>query len=620
MPDPGAAGRQAALGIEYEEEQAIVTDIMRGFDSTRTRRLNHETQWQESSQIVWPEYANTFFYGYDQWPGAKKTQQQLDSHGSIASWRFAAICDSFVTPMNMLWSPLKPAGPDPKYLLKQRKAKEFYAALTNCVWTHRYAENSGFLEANTTSWQSLGVFGNRNILVDEIDPETNPGGRGLRYILCPVGHIYYIVNHQGLVVGYYRTFKYTAQQFKEQWPDTFPDVLKAPLEQHSPDTFWGLQAVFPRKSWQPWRLDAMGKRWASYYVCIEGHCLLEHKGYRRLPLIAGRYMVAPDEDYGRGPAQIVLPALKTKNSEKADFLTQGHRAVSPIYLTADDGLIDTRFHPGAVNKGGMSRDGKPLIGIVPTGQIQISEEMMAEEGKFVDAAFLVDLFKLALETDKQSQIGARQVIELIEQKGQLLGPTIGRQLNFYDNMIGREIDCLAWMRKLPPMPQVVKDYIKQYGPDAAYGADYDNPLMRALKASQAAGLMQVVEMLGNISQQSGNDEVFDYLSWKRTVPFLADTRGVPVDLLSTPEELQQKQAARQQQAEREASAKEMPAQAAMMKAQAITAKAQTGGNTGGTLSGTPQGGMPQIPGNPQGQPGQPGINGQPGLPGQPPRQ
>ena len=63
----------------------------------------------------------------------------------------------------------------------------------------------------------------------------------------------------------------------------------------------------------------------------------------------------------------------------------------------------------------------------------------------------------------------------------------------------------------------------------------------------------------------------------------------------------------------------MPAQAAIMKAQAISDKAQAGQNIGGTLSGMPQGGMPQIPGNPPGIPGTPGVGGQPGLPGRPGR-
>ena len=76
----------------------------------------------------------------------------------------------------------------------------------------------------------------------------------------------------------------------------------------------------------------------------------------------------------------VLPALKTLNAEKATFLKVGHRAADPTLLTFDDGLIDPTMKPGAVNKGGMSAtEGRPLIGILPTGQIQVTKEMMDEE-------------------------------------------------------------------------------------------------------------------------------------------------------------------------------------------------------------------------------------------------
>ena len=56
----------------------------RGFHQARLRRYNFETQWQESALLAWPEMANTFFYGYDQMPGQKKTLQQIDSSASIA--------------------------------------------------------------------------------------------------------------------------------------------------------------------------------------------------------------------------------------------------------------------------------------------------------------------------------------------------------------------------------------------------------------------------------------------------------------------------------------------------------------------------------------------------------
>lgn len=602
--------------LQYPEQdpetQKLIEDIILGFSQARLRRYNFEAQWQEAALLCWPEYANTFFYGYDQMPGQKKTYQQIDSSASIASHRFAAIVDSLMTPMQLLWSRLKATNKD---LMKDRTAKQYFDALTACLWRHRYHPSANFVGQNQQNFQSLGVFGNMNMFVDSLDSVMWGKYRGQRYCSVPVGQMYYIQNHQGAVDSYYRAFRWTARQIWECWPDTFPAVLRSSLEARSQQRYWVLQFVCPRTDWQPWRMDRGGKAFASYYVSMEGHCLLEEGGYRRFPMAIGRYMQAPDEDYGRGPAQMVLPALKTLNAEKGVFLKQGHRAADPIYLTPDQGLIDPEFHPGAVNAGGMTTDGKRLIDIVPTGNIQINEEMMKEERSLIEDAFLVTLFQLALKMEDMPNMDARQVLEYIEQKGILLAPTIGRQQSEYlGSLIPRELDVLAFERQLPPMPGIVREAAGDYE------IEFSNPLTRAMKASEIAGFMQLVEMMGKIAQTSGDDSVWDHLDLDIALPEIADNRCVPVRWLADDKQLTQARQARARQAEREARAKEMPALAAMKKADAIVAKAQTGGNTGGTLSGTPEGGMPQIPAEPQGTPGQPGLNpGEPGTPGLPPR-
>lgn len=595
---------------ENREEQFLVEEILNGFHQARLRRYNFENQWQEAALLCWPEFANTFFFGYDQMPGMKKTIQQIDSSASIASHRFAAIVDSLMTPMQLLWSRLKASNKD---LMKNRVAKKYFDDLTACLWCHRYKAHANFIGQNQQNFQSLGVFGNMNMHIDELSGEFYGRERGLRYTSVPVGQMYYVENQQGCVDSYYRAFRWTARMIHNQWPTTFPQALRPALEQRSQTLYWVIEFVCPRKDYQPFRVDAKGKRFASYYISLEGHSLLGEGGYRTFPTAIGRYMQAPDEFYGRGPAQMILPALKTLNAEKTVFLKQGHRAGDPIYLTPDDGLLDPLFHPGAVNKGGMSPDGKPLIGIVPTGQIQITEEMMKEERQIVEDAFLVTLFQLALKMEDMPEMSARQVIELIEQKGILLAPTIGRQQSEYlGSMIPRELDVLAWQKLLPPMPGIVKEA------EGDYDIEFSNPLTRAMKASEIAGYMQLVEMATQIAQSSKNDSIWDNFEFDEAFPDMADNRCVPVHWIADEESLKRKRDAKAKQAEREARAKELPALAAMKKADAIVAKAQTGGNTGGTLSGTPQGGMPQVPGAPPGQPGQPGIGGQPGLPGQPP--
>src|SRR5262249_19167384 len=147
-------------------------------------------------------------------------------------------------------------------------------------------------------------------------------------------------------------------------------------------------------------------------------------GYRTFPYAIGRYDQMPGEVYGRGPAQLCLPGLKTLNAEKAMFLKTGHRAGDPVLLTPDDGLIDFDLRPGALNKGGVTPDGKPLVHILPTGELQITEKMMLEERGLIENMFLTPLFKTLMQNPNMT---ATQVVELINERAMLVAPTLGRQ-------------------------------------------------------------------------------------------------------------------------------------------------------------------------------------------------
>jgi hypothetical protein len=54
--------------------------------------------------------------------------------------------------------------------------------------------------------------------------------RGLRYKAIPLGELYIMENHQGLVNGFIRHFRLTARQCKEAWPDKpLPGQLQSAL-------------------------------------------------------------------------------------------------------------------------------------------------------------------------------------------------------------------------------------------------------------------------------------------------------------------------------------------------------------------------------------------------------
>src|ERR1700679_2781951 len=86
-----------------QREQDLVSDTMKEFSELQTWRNTFAAQWEEAAELVWPTSRNTFWYGNFNWPGMKKTDRQIDATGMAALAKFAAICDSLITPRNMIW-------------------------------------------------------------------------------------------------------------------------------------------------------------------------------------------------------------------------------------------------------------------------------------------------------------------------------------------------------------------------------------------------------------------------------------------------------------------------------------------------------------------------------------
>jgi hypothetical protein len=204
--------------------------------------------------------------------------------------------------------------------------------------------------------------------------------------------------------------------------------------------------------------EALDTAFAAVLVAlrvVEGRCLMQpESGYRTFPYAVSRYDQTPGEVYGRGRRRSCC--RRSRRSTREDRVPQ---AGPPRRRSgAADGrrrLVGMNLRPGAQNKGGVTADGKPLVHTLPTGDIQISEKMMGEERSIIDDVFLVSLFKVLSEHPNMT---ATQVIELVNEKGMLVAPTLGRQHTEYvGGMVERELDLLADMQMLDPMPPRLRE-------------------------------------------------------------------------------------------------------------------------------------------------------------------
>jgi hypothetical protein len=278
--------------IVPQEEADLVRDILNEFSQMTVWRNNLASQCEEVASLIDPVSKNTFFYGTVNWPGQKKTQEQVDASGMMALQRFGAICNSMLTPRNMRWHMLR-ANND--YVMKDRGTKLWFEEVTEILFKYRYEPTSGFSGSNLANWRSVGAYGNASMFIDALDARQFKGARGLRYKGVPFGETFFRENHQGIVDGFVRWFKLTAYQAAQKWGlARLPAGLQTALKANSQWGYDFIHCVRPRKDYDPERLDSKGKPYGSYYVSIEGQCLMAPEGgYRSLPLAVSRYDQAP---------------------------------------------------------------------------------------------------------------------------------------------------------------------------------------------------------------------------------------------------------------------------------------------------------------------------------------
>jgi len=513
-------------------------------------RGNWESHWQEIAERIYPAYSNTFYNNYSS-PGEKKTQLIFDSTASVALKRFAAILDSLLTPRNSTWHRVLASEPD---LNKVRDIRLWFEELNRLLFKYRYAPKANFSSQNQQNYLSLGAFGTGCVFTDGLRDEP-----GLRYRSIALGEIYFAENHQGIIDTAVRRFSMKVRQAVQKWGDKLPEQIRNKEQTHPSADVYFFHCVKPRKNYDPKRIDGKGLPISSLYVSEEGQVLVEEGGYSTFPYAISRYEQAPGEIYGRGPAMDALPAIKTLNEEKKTLLKQGHRTVDPVLLTHDDGIVSSfSLKPGAINAGGVSAEGRPLVHTLPVGNVMVGKELMDDERMIINDVFLVTLFQILVETPTMT---ATEVMERTREKGILLAPTVGRQQSEYlGPMIEREVDLLIGQGLVPPPPP---ELVEARGD---YRVEYDSPLSRAQRAEEVAGVMRSFEQTLSIVNVTQDPSPLDWYDLDVIVPEISEIQAVPARWMNSMEKVQQMRELRQQQIQQQQLVDALPGAASMVKA------------------------------------------------------
>ena len=529
--------------------------IIKRFEKLEAERGAWETHWTEIADRILPRYSDTFFKPTsEQTKGEKRTGKMLDSTAGLALERFAAAMESMLTPRTQRWHRLVPTDP---VLGADRETKLWFEQATSMLFKHRYSSKANYASQQHEVYMGLGAFGTGIMHVDNHDLG------GLRYAATNIKEILFDLNHQGIVDTAYRKYSLSARQMQQRvdsgrWASV-PDEVTQCLKKEPDKRFDIIHCIRPRDEVEPGRADAKGKRFASFYISVKGQHELSEGGYDTFPYQISRYVTGPGEKYGRSPAMFVLPSIKVLNEQKKTLLTQGHRAVSPIMLTHDDGIIDTfSMKPGSMNPGGVTAEGRPLVHSLPVGNLAAGQELMDMERQVINDGFLVSLFQILVETP---QMTATEVLERAREKGALLSPTMGRQQSeALGPMIEREVDVLMQQGMLPQMPEAM---IEARG---EFEIEYDSPLSRSQRAEEASGWLRTLEAAIAYANTTQDLSVLDQFDSDVIYQQLAEINAVPASWMRDPAAIQELREGRAQQQAQQQMLEAAHAAAGMMKA------------------------------------------------------
>lgn len=546
-----------------EELAKTLNDRLKRLQSDR---VNFNSTWERIARVVLPTSIGfTTTYA----PGTNLNQEIFDSTAQMALPRFAAAIDTLITPQTSKWSLLTPKN---RALNRSPNVQRFCMGLNDLLFSVRYAPRANFASRAYETYMGLGAFGNGALYIHDAKP-------GIRYVSIHLSEIWFDEDHNGLIDTAYWVHEYTLRQAVQRFGDGLPEKMRKDAETAPDKKVKFCKAVYPRTDRDPRSKQNKHMMFASVTFIVGEDCVVEESGYRVFPFAVARYVTAPREIYARGPAQDALSDILTLQEMAKTSLRYGQLVTDPTWMAVDaDSLDPFAVRPGAINYGYLSPDGvdriKPLR---PQGETGFTLELMNQRRQAINGAFLINLFQVLIDQQGDRKT-ATEVMQLVQEKGALLGPVGGRlRTEFLGAIIERELDILFHAGAVPgeSVPRELLD-------DGGLDIEFDSPLTRAIKAEEGVGILRTLESAVQLAQF--DQKVARRVNSGRVLERLTDINGAPPDILYSEEEVAEQDQADEMAAQAKQLSEALPDIAKATKdfaqARQIGAQAPSGSTTG----------------------------------------
>lgn len=512
-----------------------VKELVHRFSQLKNTRGTWESHWQEIADYVLPRRADVTT---KRARGDKRTEKIFDSTAINAAELLASSLHGMLTNAASPWFMMSYKNP---VLNLDDKSMEWLEECTNQMYM--VLNRSNFQQEIHELYADLITFGTAAMMIEK--DEVN----GLRFSTRHISEIYIQENEFGRVDTVYRIFKMSARAAVNMFGDVSKKINK--LNEKNPyDEVELLHIVFPREKFDPNKIDALNKPFASIYCDPETTELLGESGYDEFPYVVPRFLKSSVETYGRSPAMVALADIKMINKMSETIIKAAQKTIDPPLLVPDDGfMLPIRTVPGGLNfyRSGSRDRIEPLN---TNANIGLGVQYEDQRRDAIRKAFYVDQLLLA----QRVNMTATEVLQRNEEKMRMLAPVLGRLTGeMLQPLITRCFNIMLRMEMFPVPPEQLQG--------KEIDIEYTSPLARSQRSGDVNAAVRSLEILSPLAQLA---PVFDYIDVDKFVKHITDILGVPAKIMRSDAEVQQirQDRAAVQQAQAEAQAQLEQAEAA----------------------------------------------------------
>lgn len=508
-------------------DEDIVKLLHSRYEYLNQRKSNWQNVWQECSDYVHPNRGD---FSTKRWYGEKRTQLIFDATAPWALGQFAAGLHGFLTSPTQRWFTLTPKiqdwddNLDLRYWLEET-TEVLYEGIFN-------APSSRWLQQSHEAYLDLGAFGNTCVFVNDVV------GKPITFSTFHMGECVFAENEEGYVDTMFREYVRTAAQLEERFGyDSLPkelqdDIAKNPYKEHTV-----VQAIYPRKDWDPVSLAPERRRYATAFFMKKPLWIFPVSGYYEVPFAAARWYKSSGEWYGRGPAMDSLPDIKMVNDMMKTVIKGAQKFVDPPLQMPDEGFImPINLTPSSINyyRAGSKDRIEPILA-PNSARPDLGLEMIDNRRQQIIRAFFADWMQLK----EGPQMTATEVLQRQEDRMRLIGPMVGRMQSEFLGPIIQRVFAIAIRRGMVEPPPVD---LREVG---GLRIEYTSPVVQAQKNVRLFTLTRLFESIAPLAQVK--PEILDNMDGDGVFKWMHHLLDAPMEALMRPEQVRQIRADRAQQ-------------------------------------------------------------------------